>query len=284
MLPQTEGGPLCCKSPADIYLLLKSSDFISHDLDLTRAYASGLEDSEWFPLHSDVQASSDAEEQSKLSGGISSIPLEVVLKKYVDINPSREWRCFVRQHVLLGISQRDTNFYNFLQSGATQREVVEMIREFWEDEIRLNFDGGPDCELPPICANRFASLIKDQTSLICTYRQEVTKWTLIDFNPYRASSDPLLFTYPELAAILHTSRLSTSSADLGDEVPQRLPLLRVVIPDEAVARSGPVFGTNMMPLEVMDMSQGRSMGDFKVAWDEAVARGMDDLSDTEDDD
>ena len=144
MLPQTDGGPLCCRSPADIYLLLKSSDFISHDLDPVRAYASGPDASGRFPLDSGSQPSPP--------GQPGAVPLEIVLKRYLDVNPSREWRCFVRQDVLVGISQRDTNVYHFLQSEETQREVVEEIREFWEDEIRLNFDGGPDCQFCIICS------------------------------------------------------------------------------------------------------------------------------------
>ena len=107
---------------------------------------------------------------------------------------------------------------------------------------------------------------------------------LIDFNPFRASSDPLLFTYPELALILQTSRHSTGGERSSHEPPLRLPVLRVVSPADGVPLSGPVFASNMMPLEVMDLSQGRSVGEFKGAWDEAVARDMDGSFDGDDDD
>lgn len=39
-------------------------------------------------------------------------------------------------------------------------------------------------------------------------------------------------------------------------------------------RGMPAFGTNMMPVEMVEMSQGRGVGDFKAAWDEAVRQGM----------
>ena len=87
ILPQTSHGPLHCTSPADIYLLLKSSDFISHGLDPVRAYATGEEIPE------------ESEEPDR-----SGLKVELVLKEYQDVNPSREMRCFVRENVLIGTS------------------------------------------------------------------------------------------------------------------------------------------------------------------------------------
>jgi hypothetical protein len=145
ILPQTAHGPLHCASPADVYLLFKSSDFISHDLDPSRAYASG-----GISINEDVRIDrADAK-------------LEMVLKEYIQVNPSREFRCFVRNNVLLGelihscrtyvssrsgISQRDTNFYDHLQSSETRQRICETVREFWEDEIRDQHPAmGVDCE------------------------------------------------------------------------------------------------------------------------------------------
>ena len=36
----------------------------------------------------------------------------------------------------------------------------------------------------------------------------------------------------------------------------------------------PAFGTNMMPVEVVEMSQGRGVGEFKDAWERLVREGM----------
>lgn len=66
-----------------MYLLLKSSDFISHDIDHERAY-SGVQDPQ-------------VEEKPKI---------ELVLKKFESLNPSREVRCFVRNNVLVGKPRR----------------------------------------------------------------------------------------------------------------------------------------------------------------------------------
>ena len=84
LLPQTQYGPLHCQTPYDIYLLLKSSDFLSHSMDPQRAYANeGQEETRDIPTKEDMK-------------------LELVLRKYESINPSREFRCFVREDILLG--------------------------------------------------------------------------------------------------------------------------------------------------------------------------------------
>ena len=87
MVPQTAHGPLYCTTPADIYLLLKSSDFISHGIDPSTAYASGHGEEEGAQLR---------------------VRIELVLKRFVEIHPSREFRCFVRDNRLLGMSSSST--------------------------------------------------------------------------------------------------------------------------------------------------------------------------------
>lgn len=66
-----------------------------------------------------------------------------MLKKYEEINPAQEVRCFVRDQCLLGISQRDTNYYEHLKDGGMKEKVIE----FFEEEVRENY-GPRDCKLP----------------------------------------------------------------------------------------------------------------------------------------
>lgn len=100
--------------------------------------------------------------------------------------------------------------------------------------------------------------------------------TLIDFQPYRPSTDSLLFTYPELLTILQEG-LQPPSIDKTDDRP-RLPVLKVV--DSAghpdAARNAPVYASSMMSLEMAEMSNGSSLEDFKAVWDEAVRCGLED--------
>lgn len=71
-------SPLRCTSPADVYLLLKSSDFISHDLDPEMIFQY-------------------CEERPQ------AYKLELVLRKWYPVDRVREFRCFVRQEMFLGI-------------------------------------------------------------------------------------------------------------------------------------------------------------------------------------
>lgn len=74
------GSPLKCSAPADVYILLKSSNFISHDLEPTTLF----------------EGCTDAHH--------ASAPIiELTLRKWFTIDPSRELRCFVRGGQLIGM-------------------------------------------------------------------------------------------------------------------------------------------------------------------------------------
>ncbi|WVF68711.1 hypothetical protein IAT40_003483 [Kwoniella sp. CBS 6097] len=254
ILPQTAAGPLHCTSPADVYLLLKSSDFIHHDLDPSRAYAG---------IHSEEE---EGAEQDKLHRH----RIEIVLKRFEDIIPSREVRCFVRNNLLIGVSQRDTVFYDHLQNEDTRGKICDTVRAFWEDEIRENYEGGPDYIFDLYLSPNLSSA------------------RIIDFNPYRESTDPLMFTYEDLRDIVQEAfeplasfaptSTSVSNSDLVVTNRERLPVFRYIDskarPDSN--RNAPAYQSNMMPLEMLEMSQGLNMAEFKEAWDEALAAGMTD--------
>ena len=72
------GPPLKCTSPADVYLLLKASDFVSHDL--SHAYEQCIDGKE----------------------GEKPERCELVLKKWFDMPRSQEFRCFVSGNQLTG--------------------------------------------------------------------------------------------------------------------------------------------------------------------------------------
>ena len=72
-------GSLKCKTPGDIYLLIKSSDFCLHDV-----------------LRNTWKECSDYDRNND-----SAAPeLELTLRKWCNLFPSMEFRCFVRQHEL----------------------------------------------------------------------------------------------------------------------------------------------------------------------------------------
>lgn len=83
---------LRCTSPADVYLLLKSSDFVLHDLDPELAFEGCT------PTPTANSTLSTMDEQSVMP----SHQLELVLKKWYSMDRGREFRCFVRNEILLG--------------------------------------------------------------------------------------------------------------------------------------------------------------------------------------
>ncbi|KAI0947119.1 hypothetical protein AcV7_009632 [Taiwanofungus camphoratus] len=113
-------SPLKCTSPADVYLLLKSSDFVQHDLDINLVF-DGCEPQPSFGADATIHVDYE---------------LELVLRKWYPVDRSRELRCFVRQEVLLGLSQRDPNYYDFWNGPGTQSRVVEAVTHFWESHIK----------------------------------------------------------------------------------------------------------------------------------------------------
>lgn len=108
---------LWCCSLSDIYLLLKSSDFISHDLN---------------------EAFSQCEDKEEMMEKINSFEYKLIMREWVNINPSMEFRCFVNKNILIGISQRDCrSFFQILLDGRT--EILGRIEKFFVEKIRGKF-------------------------------------------------------------------------------------------------------------------------------------------------
>jgi len=216
-------SPLKCTSPSDVYLVLKSSDFVSHDLDPKLVFA-GCED---------------------VVKGSEEYDLELVLKKWYPVERSRELRCFVRQDTLIAITQRDTNYYDFLNEPSTQCSIRSAILTFWEVNIKGKWDGGSD-------------YIFD---ILLT--RDLSRAHIIDFNPYAPHTDPLLFTYLDLLSLISSSSERES-----------FPVLRVITSNAhpAAARNAPANQHNMVPREALEMSAGRGAEEFREMWESEVRR------------
>lgn len=80
MLPAS--SPLKCVSPADVYLLIKASDFVLHDVNVDELF-------------------DDCDRQPEAS--LPPYELELVLRKWYPVERSRELRCFVRRETLIGV-------------------------------------------------------------------------------------------------------------------------------------------------------------------------------------
>ncbi|KAJ2574919.1 hypothetical protein GGH19_003424 [Coemansia sp. RSA 1807] len=88
-----------CKTPQDVYWLLKASTKIAKDL-LNERYPA-----------------------------LASVEPELVLRKWANLHPSMVFRCFVRNNSLIGISQVDVQFHKFLSEMSA--DIEQKLQKFF---------------------------------------------------------------------------------------------------------------------------------------------------------
>ena len=270
-----------CRSPNDIYLLFKSSDFITHDLD--HAYDDTTED--------------PSDKDAGVPSTVADIPYHLVLRKYVLLNPSVEFRCFVRHRKLIAMCQRDLNHFDFLFD--MQDALRDEIQDFFDKKLKSTFPDDNfvfDVYIPP------------------PHR----KVWLIDINPWAQRTDPLLFSWLELLTMpeppdvsadqvisipfrprpadgsptsaqpfeqsnssLQQSREEedeSSSEEEEEEADEELwfPEFRLVHKNdpEAYSFTTPQYSAHKLPRDVVDASQGGpgAMREFADNWKEMLAK------------
>ncbi|KAL4918068.1 D123-domain-containing protein [Aspergillus aurantiobrunneus] len=268
---------LQCRTPNDIYLLLKSSDFITHDLE-----------------HPFDDCVPDTSYSLTPTPSAPQVNYHLILRKYVNFNPSLEFRCFVRNRIVLCICQRDQNHYDFL--FEMRDSLRSRIQSFFDEKLKDTFPDSSfvfDVYVPPP-------------------HQRV--W-LIDINPWAERTDPLLFSWLEILRMkdpvgiqeeddsaeeqfvrlslnghnsdsLHQeSEGHTSESEDDDDAPL-LPEFRLVKrgDPEAYAFTTPQYSAHKMPKEVVDasISGPGGMSEFLGQWQDILARQAQE-SDTESD-
>lgn len=259
-----------CRSQDDVYLLLKSSDFVTHDLE--HAFDDCVDDSN--------------DPSNEMT--INDIPFHLVLRKYFQLNPALEFRCFVRNKQVIGICQRDLNHFDFL--FKMRNEFTHKILDFFEDKLRDTFPSNSfvfDVYMPP----------------------PHSKVWLVDINPWAQRTDPLLFSWLELLTMdvpsieetQKTVRLyfrakdqpnteevqpiaSESESDDDEEEDDEddieeipwLPEFRIITKDdpEAYNFSSSQYGAHKLPRDVVDASRNGEGGlrEFADQWKDLMAR------------
>ena len=103
--------------------------------------------------------------------------------------------------------------------------------------------------------------------------RDLTRFHIIDFNPYAPRTDSLLFSYEELATLFAAAADATTTSSLPAPAPA--PTLRVIDSPAhpAANRNAPQYQHNMVPLEALTLSEGRNMEEFAATWMEQVRRG-----------
>jgi hypothetical protein len=246
-----------CRTPNDIYLLLNSSDFVTHDL------AHAFDDT------ADQSTTPDPE-----------IPYHLVLRKWITLNPSVEFRCFVRNRRLIALCQRDLNHFDFLFD--MQDKLRDTIQDLFDAKLRDTF---PD---PNFTFDVYVPPPHDRV------------W-VVDFNPWAVRTDPLVFSWmelltmdvPEVLPEETTVRLNIAQpGDVTDQIKEALetaqddedsdeedieelwqPEFRLVKRDdpEAYGFATPQYSAHKLPKDVVDASSGGEgqLREFAQQWEQA---------------
>jgi D123 len=229
-----------CSSAADIYLLLKSSDFITHDLD--HAFDDTVED-----------------------GSTSVIPYHLVLRKAFNLNPALEFRCFVRNKILLAVSQREMNYFAFLFD--LRSNLVSKIQTFLQEHILPNFPDKSfvfDVYIPP---------------------PHDRVW-VIDINPWAPRTDPLLFSWLELLQMAGSEGETFDNGTESEDEYVYDPEFRLVERDdpEAYQFTATKYSAHKLPKEVVDASTTREGGmrELMEGWKRALDKQVEEDQDSPD--
>lgn len=176
---------IACQTAQDIYLLLKSSIFVTHDLE--HAFDDCV----------------DGEGDKKYT--LDDIPYALVLRPWFKINTSYEFRVFVRERTIVGISQRDLKHLDY--GNEFLNKMQDVIEDFFEAKLKDTF--------------------QDENFAFDVYVPEpFDRVRLIDINPWAPRTDPLLFSWLELLMKplpkkddggFETVRLQIQRMDVGGE-------------------------------------------------------------------
>ncbi|KAK5989167.1 Cell division cycle protein [Cladobotryum mycophilum] len=226
---------LKCTSPNDIYLLLKSSSFVSHDLLHAFDDCTGTPTRPFAPV--------------------------LVLRPFFNPHVALEFRCFVKHRSLIGITQRDLNYYGFLNDLRPQ--IWRKLKTFFREKLRLTFPDSSftfDVYIPE-------SHIDDDG---------LGKVRLIDINPWAPRTDSLLFSWEELLDMEVKKPLlgsvptqtetegsggETTADELDDDAGYEYgadsqPEMRFIEKDDPAAYnfSSTLYSAHKLPKEVVDAS------------------------------
>lgn len=206
-----------CKSAAELYLLLKSSDYVNHDLG--HAFECVTEGSG--------------------KEGQDNIEYELVLRKWAEMNPAMEFRCFVRDRRLVAITQRDLNYYTFL--AGMKREILTAICKFFDRVLLPRFD-----------SHSFAFDVYISKTLDKVY--------LVDIDPFARKTDSLLFTWNELATINEEN-----------------PVFRLVEKENSGQFASKAHSQNQVPKEVVDATiDANALVELARKWEQLMRKEEDD--------
>ena len=261
-----------CETPNDVYLLLKSSNFITYDLE---------------HAFDDCTPVAGAPGAGGARANAANFKPVLVLRSYFNPHTALEFRCFVKHRNLVAVSPRDLHFYGFLLD--LRPAILARIQDFFRSTLRYTFPDGSfvfDVYIPEDAA--------DDAPL--------GRVRLIDINAWAPHTDSLLFGWNELnewpvpGPVLGTTSAAAprgprkqnggdggdddddddddTTTDDDDDDDIVVPELRLIEKDDPSAYnfSSPAYSAHKLPKDVVDASlagQG-GMREFALKWKEMV--------------
>ncbi|KAL3758532.1 hypothetical protein ACHAWU_008286 [Discostella pseudostelligera] len=265
-------GSLKCSTPGDVYLLLKSSDFIVFDLEKAwedlhveetseEIYVTNVDNS----VVTGVSAAVNQLEHLRIDeSSLASVPLspshecttnnkddsndnveeqhkqfrreefehELILRKWCNLHPSMEFRCFIYEHELVAISQRHpSKYYSHLQTPSDDsiHPSITTLHVFFHTYVRCKFARG--------AIHRY---------VLDVYIDSQERVWIVDFNVWGTRTDGLLFDWKELTMLGNQIRDTNNSSSVP------MPEMRVVTKDMKSMTYDPL-SSYRGPTDVMDL-------------------------------
>lgn len=158
-------GSLKCITTGDIIMLLKSSEFVAHDLERAFEHCCDASPNGEPPL-------------------LTRPPhFTLALRRWSGIRPSNCWRAFCRGDDVVALSHRDVaTSYPFLQDGAERRRIASLVCAFHAETLRQ-------------CGARAMGLSR---KVVDVYVDSADRVFVIDVGVWAGSTDSLLFSWEEL--------------------------------------------------------------------------------------
>lgn len=217
-----------CQEVNEIYLLLNASNYIAHDLE--NAFDECIDN--------------DTTDSTK------DIEFELVLREWFDLNPALEFRVFVENKKIIGVSQRDLNYYDYLSNLSDT--FKDLIDEFVEDTINVKFN--------------------DNSYVLDIYiPRPFNKCYLIDINPFARKTDPLLFSWNELLTMKET---------LSNDMDYALRLVKENNPARFATME---HSENHVPKDIVEASlDPNAIRELTEKWKELLSKQLQDESSSDD--
>ena len=187
----------------DIFLLLKSSDKINHDLTYPFEYCEDTTDDD-----------------------TEGVTITLALQRFAKLKPISEFRCFVRDGMFIAFCSRDTAFHQNLPDKMD--DLQPKIERFIEEEVIPNF------ELKSFVVdvywkldgtfyifdfrNRFIPHSKPEIGTLFLIRLTIFYLKLVK-SPFSVPTDALYFSWEELRSMNENDEIEFRCNDGNQIVP-----------------------------------------------------------------